>query len=317
MAKDLYAVLGVARDADADTIKKAYRKLAAKLHPDRNPHDSGAEARLKEVNHANDILSDPKKRALYNEFGEEGLREGFDADQARAYRSWQSGRGFPGGVGGGPGGTRLEDLFGGEGGISDVLGEMFGRRPSRPGARRRSRGEDVEAEVTIDFAASVRGTTLELRVQGQNEPITVRIPPGADEGSRLRIAGQGGHPGVPSGTRGDLVLQIHVRPHPHFRREGDDLHLELPLTLAEAYHGAKVRVPTVDGEVTMKVPARVQTGQTLRLKGKGIARKNREPGDLYVHFRVAVPTSDDPIVARAIDEIARVQNEDPRVGIGF
>ncbi|MBI2396139.1 MAG: DnaJ domain-containing protein [Deltaproteobacteria bacterium] len=315
MAKDLYAVLGVDKSADHETIKKTFRKVAAKLHPDRNPGDKNAEARFKEVSHAHDVLSDPKKRALYDEFGEEGLREGFDAEQARAYKQWsQSGGG--GRAGGFPGGVRIEDIFGGTaGGFGDVFGDMFGRRhPGGGGVRgRRARGQDVEAETTIDFASAVRGATLQLQIGGQS--VTVRIPPGADEGSRVRIAGHGAPAPMQGGQAGDLLLTLHVKPHPHFRREGDDLHLELPLTLAEAYHGAKVRVPTVDGGVTMKVPPRTQAGQKMRLKGKGVARKGREPGDLYVHFKVLVPTSDDPAVAKAIEEIARTQTEDPRAGV--
>lgn len=314
MAKDLYAVLGVDKTADQDTIKKTFRKVAAKLHPDKNPGDKAAEARFKEVSHANDVLGDPKKRALYDEFGEEGLREGFDADQARAYKQWRgNGGGARSGGGGFPGGVRIEDLFGGQvpgGGFGDMFGDVFARGRGRP---RRTRGADFEAETTIDFASAVRGATLNLNIGGN--PVTVRIPPGADEGSRVRIAGQGQAAPVEGGQSGDLLLTLHVRPHPHFRREGDDLHLDLPLTLPEAFHGAKVRVPTIDGGVTMKVPPRTQAGQKLRLKGKGVARKGREPGDLYVHFRVLVPTSDHPEVVAAIDEIAKHQVEDPRFGI--
>jgi curved DNA-binding protein len=310
MAKDFYGVLGVPKGADADTIKKAYRKLAQKLHPDKNPGDKSAEARFKEINQANDVLSDPKKRALYDEFGEDGLREGFNVEQARAYKQYQA----QGGRGGGGGGVRLEDLFGGQG-IGDVFGDLFGGRRGGGRPRRSMRGQDVEGEVTIDFASAVRGATVQLSRPGHSEPVTVRIPAGAEEGSRVRITGQGMPAPSPDGTAGDLMLVIHVRAHAHFRREGDDLHLDLPLTLAEAYHGAKVRVPTVEGPVTMRVPPRAQTGQKMRLKGKGVARKGREPGDLYVHFQVRIPEGDDPAIAAAIDEIAKHQPEDPRLGI--
>lgn len=314
MAKDLYAVLGVDKSADQDTIKKTFRKLAAKLHPDKNPGDKNAEARFKEVSHAHDVLSDPKKRSLYDEFGEEGLREGFDAEQARAYKQWRGNGGGRGAPGGFPGGVRIEDIFGGaSGGFGDVFGDMFGRGGARARGPRRTRGQDVEAETTIDFASAVRGATLQLSIGGA--PITVRIPAGADEGSRVRIPGHGTPAPIDGGQPGDLLLTLHVRPHEHFRREGDDLHLDLPLTLAEAYHGAKVRVPTVDGSVTMKVPARTQAGQKLRLKGKGVAKKGREPGDLYVHFKIVVPTSDADEVAQAIDTIAKYQAGDPREGI--
>ncbi len=311
MAKDLYAVLGVAKDADTDTIKKTFRKLAQKLHPDRNPGDKASEARFKEVNHANEILSDPKKRALYDEFGEEGLREGFDPQQQRAYRAWQQQGGRPGAGGGG---VRIEDLFGGGGGIGDVFGDLFNRGRGRGGARR-TRGADVEGEVTIDFASAIRGATVQLTTRAGGEPIQVRIPPGAEDGARVRIAGHGEAAPAANGTAGDLMLTIHVKPHERFRREGDDLHLELPITVAEAYLGAKVRVPTFEGPVTMKVPPRAQGGQTMRLRGKGVARKGRDAGDLYIHFQIVVPTSDDPAVQRAIEEIAKVQPEDPREGI--
>jgi curved DNA-binding protein len=317
MAKDLYSVLGVDKKADADTIKKAYRKLATKLHPDKNPGDKAAEARFKEINHANDVLSNEKKRKLYDEFGEEGLREGFDADQARAYKQWQSQGGQGGGFGGGgfPGGVRIEDIFGGQGGgIGDMFGDLFHRGGQGPRRRaRQMRGSDLEAEVTIDFASAVTGTTVQLAPRnGTGEPVTVRIPAGAEEGSRVRIAGQGAPAPVPDGQPGDLLLLLHVRPHAFFRREKDDLHLDLPLTVAEAFRGAKVRVPTFDGPVTMKVPPHAQAGQQMRLKGKGVARKGREAGDLYVHFQIVIPQGDDPALEKTIDEIAKFQAEDPR-----
>jgi curved DNA-binding protein len=320
MAEDLYTVLGVSKDAEADAIKKAYRKLAAQLHPDKNPGNAKAEARFKQVNHAYDVLSDAKKRKLYDEFGEDGLREGFDADRVRAYRDWSARQGRAGGGRGdgtfGGGTVDLEDLLGGtaggQGGFADLFGDLVGRsrRPRGP-----AKGPDFESEITIDFAAAVRGTTLELRPQGPTgSPVTVRIPPGADEGSRVRIACQGG-PSTSGGPRGDLVLNVHVTPHPHFRREGDDLHLDLPVTIAEAYHGARVRVPTIEGSVTMKVPERTQSGQVLRLRGKGVAKKGRAPGDLFVHFLVQVPKDGGAEVAQLVDKLATFQAEDPREGI--
>jgi curved DNA-binding protein len=317
MAEDLYAVLGVSKDADAEAIKKIYRKLAAQLHPDKNPGNAKAEARFKQVNHAYDVLSDPKKRKLYDEFGEDGLREGFDAERVRAYRDWSSRqpRGGAGGFGGGGTNVDIEDLLGqaaGQGGFADLFGDIVGRsrRPRGP-----VKGPDFESEITIDFAAAVRGTTLELRPQGQiGAPVTVRIPPGADEGSRVRIPGQGG-PSNSGGPRGDLVLTVHVTPHSHFRREGDDLHLDLPLTIAEAYHGSRVRVPTVEGAVTLKVPERTQSGQVVRLRGKGVAKKGRAVGDLFVHFLVQVPKDGGEEVAQLVDKLAAFQAEDPRAGI--
>jgi len=313
MAEDLYAVLGVPKSADAESIKKAYRKLAKDLHPDKNPGNKQAETKFKAVNHAYEVLSHDDKRKLYDEFGEEGLREGFDADRARAYKQWAS----QGGVGvGGPGGrvrtgtVNIEDLFGNNAdasGFGDVFGDLFGR------GRRRGPmpGQDVESEITVDFVSAVRGTTLELRTEGSTSAVTVRIPPGASDGSRVRIPGQGA-PSPNGGPRGDLVLTIHVTPHKHFRREGDDLHVELPLALHEAYFGAKVRVPTIDGSVTLKVPERTQGGSALRVKGKGVHRKGHHPGDLYVHFQIRIPTGNGADLSSLFQKIAEYQKEDPR-----
>jgi curved DNA-binding protein len=315
MAEDLYAVLGVPRTADADTIKKTYRKLAGRLHPDKNPDNKAAEARFKQVNHAYDVLGDDAKRKLYDEFGEDGLREGFDAARSRAYRDWASNQGRGAGPGGFPGGggtVDVDDLFGGggrPGGFGDLFGDFMGRARR---ARGPARGPDLESEVTIDFASAVRGATLELQPQGvTGSTVTVRIPAGAADGNRVRIAGQGG-PSHAGGARGDLVLTLHVTPHRFFRREADDLHLDLPITVAEAYRGAKVRVPTVEGDVTLKVPERTQSGQTVRLRGKGVARKGHEAGDLYVHFSVQIPTSGDAAVGDLVDQLATHQREDPR-----
>jgi curved DNA-binding protein len=320
MAEDLYAVLGVPKGAEADSIKKAYRKLAGQLHPDKNPGNKKAEDRFKQVNHAYDVLGDAKKRKLYDEFGEEGLREGFDPEKMRAYRQWatqqgRGGRGQPGvsySVGGQP--VDLEDLFAnsGQGGIGDMFGDLLGRARRNRGP---VKGPDFESEITIDFSSALRGATLELRPHGQaGEPVAVRIPAGADEGSRVRIAGQGG-PSPTGGPPGDLVLTIHVTPHPHFRRDGDDLHLDLPVTVAEAYHGAKVKVPTVEGFVALKVPAGTQSGNVVRLRGKGVERKGRPTGDLFVHFLIRIPTGSGTEVKDLVDRLAKFQEDDPRMDI--
>jgi curved DNA-binding protein len=315
MAKDLYATLGVAKDADEDTIKKAFRKLAMKYHPDKNPGKAN-EQRFKEVNQAHEVLSDPKKRALYDEFGEESLSQNFDAERARVVR--QYGGGFrPGraGAGGAGPGFDVQEIFGGGGGdIGDIFGEIFSRGRGGRAARGASRGQDVENSVTIDFTSAVKGTQLQL--QRGDETVTVRVPPGAHQGSRLRIPGQGGQ-GHGGGPPGDLLLTIHVTPHPYFRREGDDLHVDVPITLGEAYRGEKIRVPTPDGEVTLKVPKHTQSGSVTRLRGKGVAKKGKEPGDLYVKFIVHVPTDDDPEVAKAVDLLASRMTGNPRERLHF
>lgn len=332
MAEDFYSVLGVERSADADAIKKAYRKLARDLHPDKNPGNKSAESRFKNVNRAYEALGDPKKRALYDEFGEEALRDGFDADKARAYKQWSSRGGpngggfggFPGGAAGGGRRVNLEDLFGGNAGGGfdfrssgggadgeDPFADLFGRAQRRRGP---VPGRDIEQAITIPFESAVKGTTLQLRAAGASAPVTVRIPPGAGEGSRVRIAGQG-MPSPNGGQNGDLILEIHVEEHSLFERDGDDLELEVPITVSEAIKGARVKVPTFDGPVTIKVPPGSQSGQRLRVKGKGVARKGRDAGDLYVVLVVHVPKSDSPELAKLADELEKFETEDIRANL--
>ncbi len=310
---DLYAVLGVPKSASQQEIKKAYRKLAAELHPDKNP---SAEQRFKDVTGAYEVLGDTKKRKLYDEFGDMSLRAGFDEEQARAARNFG---GFRGGAT--PGGVHFDlgDLFGGApgGGFGDMLGDLFGRTRGAPGPargpRRAHRGYDTSSSVKISFADAVRGTTLKLAPADGGEPITVRIPPGASDGSKVRVRGKGG-PGVAGGPAGDLAVVIEVEPHPHFRREGDDLWLDLPITLGEAYAGGQIAVPTPHGDVKLTVPKRVQSGTQMRLRGKGVRRKDKPAGDLYVRFLVVYPDRDD--IAEAVSRIeAHAQN--PRGDIRF
>ena len=312
---DLYSVLGVTKSASSQEIKKAYRKLASRLHPDKNPGEAN-EKRFKEVTGAYEILGDDKKRKLYDEFGDVSLRAGFDEQQARAARN------FRGNFGGGAGGDGVHfdmgDLFGGGGGFGDMLGDLFTRTRGQgagPAQRMRRRGYDTTSSVKISFADAVRGTTLKLqpRGEGANEAMTVRIPAGAEDGSKVRVRGKGG-PGVGGGPAGDLLISLEVEEHPFFRRQGDDLYLDLPVTLREAYDGAQVMVPTPAGVVRLTVPKRVQSGQKLRLRGKGVARKGKPAGDLYVLFHVRYPDNDE--VAEAIKAIAK-HEENPRDDIHF
>lgn len=310
MAADYYRELGVARDASPEDIKKAYRKLAAELHPDKNPGNAAKEARFKAVNRANQVLSDKKKRALYDEFGEEGLREGFNAEAARAY-----GGGIPrGGHGGGS--FNLDDLFGGGGdgvGFGDFVGDLFGGAGRGRARRGPGKGADLASEVVIDFGEAIRGTTVHMRFQSQAEPVSIRIPQGAADGDRVRVAGHGA-PAPPGGVPGDLVITVRVRPHEHFARDGLDLRLDLPITVAEAYHGAKVTIPTPDGDVSLKIPKRAQSGQTVRLKGRGVRRKE-QTGDLFVRFLVKLPQADGTEIEQAVDVLERATTEDVRAGI--
>jgi curved DNA-binding protein len=304
MATDFYADLGVSRGASADEIKKAYRKLAAKLHPDKNPGDKKAEARFKQVNRAHQVLSDPEKRALYDEFGEEALREGFDPRVARGQAAFRR-QGAPVGAGGG-----LEDLFGGgmpSGGIGDLFGDLFGggRRGGRGTGP--SKGSDVASEVTVDFASAIRGAELRLRLQDGGDEVTVRVPAGAGDGDKVRIPGHGA-PGRNGGPHGDLILTIRVASHPHFERSGLDLYLDLPVSPGEAYRGAKVRVPTPEGFVSLTVPKHAQSGQIARLKGKGVKRQSKQ-GDLYVRFLVKLPEAETPAIEKAIATLDEAMGE--------
>ncbi|MEZ4223101.1 MAG: DnaJ C-terminal domain-containing protein [Polyangiaceae bacterium] len=302
MARDFYKELGVNRDAGADEIKKAYRKLAAELHPDRNPGNNEAEERFKAVNRAYQTLSDAKSRKLYDEFGEDGLREGFDAEAARAYKR-AAGRG---------GNIGFEDIFGAaqNSGIGDLFGDLFG---GGRGRRRAAKGPDVASEVTVDFLSAIRGATLKLRVQDGGEEVSVRIPAGAADGDRVRVPGHGA-PGMLGGQPGDLLLSIRVSPHPLFEREGLDLYLDLPITPGEAYRGAKVRVPTPEGTVTLTVPSGAQSGQVVRLRSKGVKRGKRT-GDFYVRFLVRLPESRSDDVEKAIQALDAALGQDVRAGL--
>jgi curved DNA-binding protein len=301
MATDLYADLGVPKAASQDEIKKAYRKLAAQFHPDRNPDDKGAEARFKAVNRAHQVLGDADKRAMYDEFGDMALREGFDADAARAYsRARRSGPR-------GNGGFSFEDILGGGGNIGDLFGDMFRGNGARA-SRRPTKGSDVTTEVAVDLLSAIRGTQIIVNMPDQGEA-QVRIPPGAGDGDKVRVAGQG-QPSASGGPRGDLLITVRVKAHPHFQRDGLDLKLDLPLTPGEAFSGAKVSVPTPDGDVTLKVPQGTQSGQLTRLRGKGVQRKDKV-GDLYVRFLIRLPQTPSKSTAKAIAELDEAMLNEP------
>lgn len=323
MADDYYGVLGVSREAEADVLKRAYRKLAKDLHPDKNPGDPKVEARFKAVNHAYSVLCDPEKRALYNEFGEPGLRPRFDARQARAQRKAGAAKanGAPAHAQARPPAATnakvthvklrsvADDAIpaGPRSGF-DVLGDIFGGRKKSA-----VRGADYEAEITVDFADALAGTRLDLRGLPDAFPLVLDVEPGTDDGARLYVPGRGA-PSMGGGEPGDLVVHVRVRPHPYFRRDREGLHLDLPLTLAEAYFGTKLEVPTGDGRVQLKVPPFTASGSVLRLKGKGI-KGAHGPGDLFVHFRVQVPTGDAPGLAQWVEASKRFQTKDPRPGL--
>ncbi len=318
--RDLYGILGVPRDVTPDALKKAYRARAKDLHPDRNPGDKRSEERFKDVTYAYDILSDASKRALFDEFGEAGVREGFDANAARQMRAYQQSAGS----GRGRGGGSLEDIFGsiggaGPGGFSFDLEDLLGGRSGSRRARRPTRGSDLESEITVTFTDALRGTeqALTFRMPGSDAPVTVRarIPAGVAEGNKVRLRGQGA-PGAGGGLSGDIVLTVHVEPHEFFRREGDDLHVTLPITVGEGLRGAKVRVPTLDGDVQLRIPPRTQGGATLRLRGKGAPARGgehgSERGDLYAHVQIRLPEGELPELDAALDALEAAYGGDVR-----
>lgn len=305
---DLYATLGVSKTASEDEIRKAYRQLARQHHPDVNPGKPEAEDKFKAVAAAYDVLSHKEKRALYDEFGSEGLRGGFDPEQARSYRRWTEGR---------DAGRRAtgfdEDLpFD----LSDLFTQARARQASFP-----VDGPDMLATVELDLASALRGTEVELRMPGsggagsEEQTVRVRIPAGADDGDELRVRGKGA-PGSHGGAPGDLVIRTVVRPHANFERHGLDLQLRLPITLGEAVRGGPVSVPTPTGVVQLKIPPRSQQGAKLRLKGKGVSR-GKETGDLYVLLEVRLPESDDPALTTLLSEADRFYASNVREGVAL
>jgi DnaJ-class molecular chaperone len=288
--RDLYAILGVARDCDAETLRSAYRKLARQYHPDVNPGDKSAEDRFKEISRAYDVLSDAEKRRNYDEFGEVSLEAGFDATRAREAKERFEAR-FGGGRRGGfapPGAESFEF-----GDLDDLLGRVFRSRGGEGDFR--ARGADVSATLELDLLDALRGGTQTLvfsgppGAAGASEKLNVRIPPGVRDGGRIRIPGRG-QPGLGGGPAGDLWVRIRVRPHPVFTREGDDLHLRVPISLREAVLGAKIEVPLPEGRATLTVPPGSDSGRKLRLRGKGARDpETGQAGDLYVAIEIRVP----------------------------
>jgi curved DNA-binding protein len=317
--RDLYDVLGVSRTATAQEIKKAYRKLAKKYHPDVNPGNKAAEEKFKEVTAAAEVLGDPKKRSLYDEFGADSLRSGFDPTKADAYRQWKR-QGTP--SGGMPfdfGG--FQEVRVGDFGTFDfgsIFEDLFGGRAARGRVRTRGpapqHGAHHEAEIEVELRDAVLGAEHEVRVGGKG--FRVKIPPGVSDGSTIRLSGQGA-PGQHGGRHGDLYLKVKLRPHPFVRREGKDLYLDLPLTVPEAALGAEVTLPTFEGQVRLRIPAGAQSGKKLRLRGKGMPDlRGGERGDLYAVLQIVVPERSAGL-ERAVKPLEDLYRGDPRAGISL
>jgi DnaJ-class molecular chaperone len=321
MAEDFYKTLGVKRDASQADIQKAYRDLARKYHPDLNPDDKKAKEKFQKLKAAFEVLNDPSKRELYDRYGssfEAYAQGGGPRPQGRG--GWQQAPGA------GPGAGGFEDVdfseFFGErysgdpgGGFGDIFGQ-FRRAAGRRGARGRAAapgGGNVESEITIPFQTAVTGGKVDLTLQrsdGKTETISVKIPPGVDEGKKIRLRGKG--ESIDGEPAGDLLLTIHVAPHPFFKRHGKNLELRLPITLAEAVAGGKVDVPTPWGTISLRIPPLTSSGKKLRIKGHGIRPPNGEPGDLFAETAIVLPERIDDATVEAIKRLDAEQNQNPR-----
>jgi len=320
MAKrDYYEILDVKRDASESDIKSAYRKLARKYHPDVNKAENAAE-KFQEATEAYEVLSDKEKRKVYDQFGHAGLQG--QAGAGAGYGAGpRGGRRHTYSTGQGGGGFNFSDIFGGGGGgfggmsLDEILQNLGGGGRRSAGSRRARKGEDIEYHLTLDFLQAIQGTKTSLRIQraGGDESIDVKIPAGVKEGSKVRIRGKGQEG---PGGQGDLFIVCHVREHPYFRREGNDIYVELPISISEAALGAKVDVPTVDGMSTMTIPKGTGGGAKLRLKGKGVPiPKEKSRGDQYVVLRVSVPKSIPEEGEQLLKEFEQKVPYDPRSGV--
>ena len=286
-----YQVLGVTKEADGDTIKKAFKKLARKYHPDVN-QDPKAIEKFKEVNSAYDTLGDPSKRKLYDRFGDASTRPGFDPN------------GFQGFGGGSP--------FGHGSNMEDMLSSIFGGGGGG-GFRGPRRGPDQQLQVNVDPILSFTGGEQSIRVPSPSGPaqqVKIRIPAGATDGSTLRLKGSG-LPPRGGGACGDLLIRLNVHAHAVFRRNGDDLEMDLPITILEALKGGPIAAPTPTGPVKINVPAGAQSGQRLRLRGKGVQRPS-SPGNLYIVLRPSIPETISPEALEAAEVLEGYYDADIR-----
>jgi curved DNA-binding protein len=298
--RDFYEVLGLSRSASQDEIRKAYKKLARKFHPDVKPADPDAEKKFSEITEAYDVLSDEEKRKNYDQFGH--------AARGAAGNPFQ-------GYGGGAGGASFD--------LDDILGGMFGGGSpfgggGRRGQSRAQKGQDAKAEITVPFSVAVEGGEHSVTLQNgsKSERLTVKIPAGIEEGKSIRLAGQG-NPGIGGGPTGDLIVTVHIAPHPWFRRDGQNLQVDVPVSPSEAALGAKIEVPTLsEGTVVLTVPAGTSSGAKLRLRGKGVRNhKTGERGDQFVLLKISVPKTLSDEAKSLYEKLAELNPGDPREGM--
>jgi DnaJ-class molecular chaperone len=304
--KDYYSILGIRRNASDKEIKQAYRRLARRYHPDVNPGDATAEQKFKEISEAYAVLGNAENRKKYDRFGHQAFAGGFGPsfDRDSAFKGFQTGN--------------LKEFFGTRGSFAEsfstIFEEFFGRGQSRSHATPK-RGRDIEQTVEISLEDAVRGTTTEVRMtrrDGSVEWLRVKIPPGVDTNSKVRLAGKG-EAGTYGAPAGDLYIVTRVRPHAYFVRQGNDIVCEVPVTLAEALLGAKIEIPTIDGKTTMTLPAGTQNGRKFRLRGKGVPHlKGGGRGDQYVTVKVVLPETLDARSRKLIEEFERRNPLQPR-----
>jgi len=315
--KDYYKTLGVSKSASTEEIKKAYRKLARQYHPDVNKKPE-AEKRFKEVNEANEVLSDPDKRKRYDTIGPDFARYANAGNGGQPGNFTWSYNGRPGAGGFEGDASAFSDFFRsifGDEGVSGTMSadDLFGRTRTRRGARAVP-GQDVEYEFEIALPEAYKGLEQQIEVKeqsGKSRRLAVKIPPGVKDGQRIRLAGQGG-PGAGGAPAGDLYLRLRVKAHPLYQRDGDDLRMDLPVSLHEALLGAEVTVPTLKGRVSLRIPPETQNGRTIRLAGQGMPRGGGGFGDLFVTVKVVLPTKLTDEDKDCIRKIGERHAEDPR-----
>lgn len=323
--KDYYQILGVAKGASDSEIKHAYRRLAKQYHPDVNKGEKNSEEKFKEISEAYSVLSDAEKRKQYDMFGSGAYQGGFDPSQFSQGFRWSS-QGAPGGAryytnqGGSEGGE-------GFGNFNDIFSELFnmggaqrqaGRRRGRGFAREdvaeKADGQDTYTTLDIDFEDAVHGASKCMAIKRDDtvDHITVKIPAGVDNGYKVRLKGKG-HPGRDGGKAGDLYLNIRVKPHKTFWREGDDLYVDVPISIYEAVLGCQINVPTIEGTAKMKIPCGTSSDQKFRLKGKGVTKLGKQDrGDEYVIVKIVMPEKIDTETKKIFEELALKRAYDPR-----
>jgi DnaJ-class molecular chaperone len=296
---DPYAALGVSRTATADEIRRAYRKLAKELHPDIRPGDKQAEERFKRATAAFNLLSEPTTKGRFD-------RGEIDADgnERMAFNSRPRSSRQHAGAGAGPGasGAYSGDAFD----LGDIFSDLFGSGVGGGRGYSRMRGRDIRFTLDIDFLDAVNGAKRRISL-AEGRTLDVAIPAGVESGQVLRLKNQGG-PGVQGGPAGDALVELNVRPHAFFRREGQDVHMDLNISLPEAVEGARIQVPTPGGPVALTIPAGANTGKTLRLKGKGVAAQ----GDQLVHLRVVLPETPDEDLKKFVKKWSKRDHTPPR-----